>query len=67
MHRPNPKGLIQPLMMGSPWNCVPGRGYLGAGVCCWDSKNTKEEKGREEEEGSILDCLYPSCHCRVSG
>lgn len=35
----------------------PRTGYLGAGVCCWGSKNTKdeeEEKEGEEEEGSVL-------------
>lgn len=58
----NQGGLIQPLMMDS------GRGYLGAGVCSWGSKNTKDkEEEREKEESSMLDCLYPSCHCRASG
>lgn len=55
---------------GTPGNSVPGGGYLGAGVCCWGSKNTKdekEEKDSEEEEGSVLDYPYLSCHCRVPG
>lgn len=59
LHPSNQGGLIQPLKLGVHGAGSQWGGYLGAGVCCWGSKNTKdeEEEEREEEEGSMLGYL----------